>query len=142
MKTLTCKKNILPMREMKIVLGENHRVEAHYKGLVIQTDQPVKAGGDGSAPAPFDLFLASIGTCAGYYVQQFCKQRQISTDDIHLTQTMHYDSATGMIGEIEINIFLPPDFPEQYKHAVIKAAEACAVKKHVSKAPAFVVNIA
>lgn len=127
---------------MKIVLGENHRVEAHYKGLVIQTDQPVKAGGDGSAPAPFDLFLASIGACAGYYVQQFCNQRKISTDGIHLTQTMHINQATRMIGEIEINIFLPQDFPEQYKQSVIKAAEACAVKKHISNAPEFSVSIA
>ena len=130
------------MREMKIVLGENHRVEAHYKGLVIQTDQPVKAGGDGSAPGPFDLFLASIGACVGYYVQQFCKQRKISTEGIHLTQTMHFDEATRMIGEIEVNIFLPPDFPEQYKQSVIKAAEACAVKKHISNPPDFSVNIA
>ncbi len=130
------------MREMKIILGENHRVEAHYKGLVIQTDQPVKAGGDGSAPAPFDLFLASIGACAGYYVQQFCKQRNIPTDGIHLTQTMHINKSTSMIGEIEINIFLPQDFPEQYKKSVIKAAEACAVKKHISNAPGFSVSIA
>lgn len=129
------------MREMKIVLGENHRVEAHYKGLVIQSDQPVKVGGNGSAPAPFDLFLASIGTCAGYYVQQFCKQRNISTEGIHLTQTMHVNPATRMIGEIEINIFLPSDFPEQYKQSVIKAAEACAVKKHISNAPEFTVNV-
>lgn len=129
------------MREMKIVLGENHRVEAHYKGLVIQSDQPVKVGGNGSAPAPFDLFLASIGTCAGYYVQQFCKQRNIPTEGIHLTQTMHVNPATRMIGEIEINIFLPPGFPEQYKQSVIKAAEACAVKKHISNAPDFSVSI-
>lgn len=127
------------MKDMKIILGENHRVEAHYKGLVIETDQPVKVGGDGTAPAPFDLFLASIGTCAGYYVQQFCKQRNIPSEGIHLEQSMHIDEATRMIDEIKIKIFLPPGFPEQYKQSVIRAAEACAVKKHISMAPDFVV---
>ncbi len=129
------------MKDMKIVLGENHRVESHYKGFVVQTDQPVKVGGDASAPSPFDLFLASIGTCAGYYVQQFCKQRKIPFEGIHLEQKLHIDEATRMIGEIEINIFLPPGFPEQYKKSVIKAAEACAVKKHISNPPEFIVNI-
>ncbi len=130
------------MKVMKIVLGENQRVDAHYKGLVIQTDQPVKAGGDESAPSPFDLFLAAIGTCAGYYVQSFCKQRKISTEGIYLEQMMHVDEATRMIGEIEIRIFLPPDFPEQYKNSVIRAAEACAVKKHITNGPEFSVKIA
>ncbi len=125
---------------MKITLGENQIVNAHYRGFVIQTDQPVKAGGDGSAPSPFDLFLASIGTCAGYYVQSFCKKRNIPTDGIYLEQIMHVDEATRMIGEIEVKIFLPDSFPEQYKNSVIKAAEACAVKKHISNAPEFVVR--
>lgn len=129
------------MRNMRIVLGGKHLVEAHYKDFVIQTDQPEKVGGDNSAPSPFDLFLASVGTCAGYYVQSFCQQRKIPTDGIFLEQLMHVDEATRMIGEIEIRIFLPPDFPEQYKTSVIKAAEACAVKKHISNAPEFSVKI-
>lgn len=126
---------------MKIILGENQRVEAHYKGFVIQTDQPVKVGGDNSAPSPFDLFLVSIGTCVGYYVKAFCKQRKISPDGIYLEQSLSVDEATRMIGEIEIRIYLPPDFPDQYKAAVIKAAEACAVKKHIMNAPEFSVKI-
>ena len=126
---------------MKITLEENHKVNAHYKDFTIKTDQPVKAGGDQSAPAPFDLFLASIGTCAGYYVQSFCRQRKIATEGIHLEQIMHLDEATRMIGEIEIKIFLPDSFPEQYKSAVIKAAQACSVKKHISNAPEFVVKV-
>ncbi len=129
------------MKAMKIILGENQRVEAHYKGFVIQTDQPVKVGGDSSAPSPFDLFLASIGTCAGYYVQSFCKQRKIATDGIYLEQSLHVDEATRMIGEIEIRIYLPADFPDQYKAAVIKSAEACSVKKHIINAPEFSVKI-
>lgn len=129
------------MRNMIIIPGENHKVEAHYKGFEIKTDQPIKAGGDQSAPSPFDLFLASIGTCAGYYVQSFCRQRKISTKGIRLEQIMHVDEATRMIGEIEVKIFLPDDFPEQYKKSVVKAAEACSVKKHIKTAPEFIVTI-
>lgn len=129
------------MKAMKIILGENQRVEAHYKGLVVHTDQPVKMGGDGSASSPFDLFLASIGTCVGYYVKSFCQQRKIPTDGIYIEQFMHVDEATRMIGEIELSIHLPAAFPEQYKAAVIKSAEACAVKKHITNAPEFSVKI-
>lgn len=129
------------MKEMKIVLGENKKVEAHYKGFSIYTDQPEKAGGDESAPAPFDLFLASIGTCAGFYVQAFCNQRGISTDQVELVQKMHYDKETKMIGKIEIDILLPPDFPAQYKNSVVRAAESCSVKKHIASAPEFVLNV-
>ncbi len=129
------------MRNMKIILGENQRVDALYKGFTIKTDQPAKAGGNETAPSPFDLFLASIGTCAGYYVQAFCRQRKISTEGIYLEQVMHVDENTRMIGEIEIKIHLPDGFPEAYKASVVKAAEACAVKKHISMAPEFVVRI-
>ena len=126
--------------DMKIFLGKNQRVEAHYKGFVIQTDQPAAAGGDNSAPAPFDLFLASIGACAGYYVKAFCDQRDISTEGISLVQKMHRNQDNRGIGSIEINIHLPKDFPERYRESVIKAANACAVKKYILNAPEFIVN--
>jgi putative redox protein len=126
--------------DIEILLGENLRVEAHYKGFVIKTDQPAAAGGDNSAPGPFDLFLASIGTCAGYYVTAFCKQRGLSTENIRLVQKMHRNPETRMIASIEIDIFLPADFPERHRESVIKAANACAVKKHIANAPEFIIN--
>ncbi len=128
------------MKEMRIVLGENQKVDAHFKGHVIQTDQSEKAGGDDTHASPFDLFLASIGTCAGYYVKSFCKQRGISEKGIHLVQRMNVDEATRMIDSIEIDIILPADFPEKYKESVIKAAGACTVKKHIANAPEFIVQ--
>ncbi len=128
------------MKEMKIVLGENQIVEAHYKNHVIVTDQPEKAGGKDSHASPFDLFLASIGTCAGYYVKSFCKQRGIPDTNIDIVQRMYIDEMTRMIGTIEIDIVLPPDFPEKYKESVLKAAGACTVKKHMARAPEFIVN--
>ncbi|HDD57063.1 MAG TPA: osmotically inducible protein OsmC, partial [Thermoplasmatales archaeon] len=69
---------------MKITFPGGEKVFAHYDNFVIQTDQPVVEGGEGSAPSPFDLFIASIGTCIGYYVLKFCKQREIPYEDIVL----------------------------------------------------------
>ncbi len=129
------------MKEMKITLGENKRVAAHYKGKVIHTDQPVRDGGDDSAPAPFDLFLASIGTCAGYYIQAYCQQRGLPTEGIHLVQQMHVDKEAKMIGRISMEIHLPGGFPEKHKKALVRAAEACTVKKHISMAPEFSISL-
>ncbi|MBW6499259.1 MAG: OsmC family protein [Bacteroidales bacterium] len=126
--------------DMEIFLGENQRVEAHYKGFVIESDQPSAAGGDNSAPAPFDLFLASIGTCAGYYVKAYCLQRDLPTQGIRLVQKMHRNRETRMVSAIEISIIVPADFPERHREQLIKAANACAVKKHIANAPEFIVN--
>lgn len=123
--------------EMEIVFPGGKKVDANYKGFTIKTDQPLASGGDDSAPAPFDLFLASIGTCAGIYVLGFCQQRGIPTDGIKIVQKMEIDPVRRGIGEIALEIQVPPDFPEQYKDAVIRSAELCAVKKHIQDPPEF-----
>jgi ribosomal protein S12 methylthiotransferase accessory factor len=106
-----------------------------YNGYTIKTDQPIEAGGDASAPAPFDLFLASIGTCAGIYVKGFCDQREIPTDNIKIIQSMEFNRETRLISKIDLEIKLPADFPEKYKDAVINVANLCAVKKHLKNPP-------
>ncbi len=123
--------------EMEIVFPGGKKVDANYKGFTIKTDQPLESGGNNTAPAPFDLFLASIGTCAGIYVLSFCQQRGISTKDMKIVQRMERHPVRGGIGEIAIEIQVPPDFPEQYKEAVIRSAELCAVKKHIQNPPEF-----
>lgn len=125
---------------MEIYFEEGKKVNAAYNGMVIRTDQPIEAGGEGSAPAPFDLFLASIGTCAGIYVKSFCMQRGIPTDDIRIIQSMDFDNAKGLISKIHLDIELPESFPEKYKDAVIKVANLCAVKKHLLNPPEIEVN--
>ena len=127
-------------RDMEIWLGENQRVDVHYKDFVIKTDQPERDGGNNDASSPFDLFLASLGACAGYYVKSFCRQRGLSEEGIRIVQRMHRDPEKKMITRIEIEIGLPGHFPERYEEAVIKAASACSVKKHIMQAPAFVLN--
>ncbi len=121
--------------KMEIFFEEGRKVNARYNGHLLKTDQPVEAGGNDTAPAPFDLFLASIGTCAGIYVKSFCMQRGIPTDEIRIIQSMEYDFDKRLIGKIKLDIELPPDFPEKYKDAVIKAANLCAVKKHLLDPP-------
>lgn len=123
--------------DIKVVLGENQKVDVHYKGFVIQTDQSKSSGGDGSNPSPMDLFLASIAACAGFYVKSFCQQRGISEEGIQVVQTMQRNPETRMIENIDLEILLPAEFPEKYHQSVIKAAEACTVKKHIAQAPAF-----
>lgn len=113
------------------------KVDVAMKGFTIHTDQPVDEGGGGDAPAPFDLFLASIAACAGFYVLSFCRERSISTEGLDMTMTTEKAEGAKMIGKISIGIGLPPGFPEKYVSAVARAVEVCSVKAHIQKPPAF-----
>jgi len=123
--------------DMEIVFPGGKRVDASYKSFTIKTDQPLFAGGEGSHPAPFDLFLASLGTCAGFYVLSFCQKRGIPTENIKLTLRPERNKKTRMVEKVGIEILLPPEFPEKYKKAVVKAAEECTIKKHLVNPPKF-----
>ena len=122
--------------EMMIDFPDGSRVDAHFGGFTIPTDQPPVA----SAPTPFATFLASIGTCAGIYVLGFCQQRGLPTDDIRIVQRMHTDRQTGMVGNIDLEILIPPTFPEKYRSSLIRSAELCAVKKHLENPPRFTIT--
>lgn len=113
------------------------RVDAHYGPFDIMTDQPPSGGGRGEAPTPFALFLASMGTCAGIYVLGFCKQRGLPTEGIRIKQRMHRSTQTGLIGKIDLEIEVPPTFPEKYHASLIRSAQLCAVKKHLENPPEF-----
>ncbi len=95
------------------------------------------SGGDNSAPAPFDLFLLSIGTCAGYYVLSFLQQRGLSTDGAGIVLRREVDQDSHLPSKISLEIRLPGDFPEKYRDAVVRAAEQCAVKRALENPPAF-----
>lgn len=122
---------------MEITFDGGKVITAHLNGHVIKTDQSIKGGGQNSAPAPYDLFLASIGTCAGIYVKSFCDQREIPSENIRIIQTVEFDSQTRLPETIRLDIQLPADFPEKYKAAVINSAELCAVKKTINNPPKF-----
>jgi putative redox protein len=123
--------------EMRITFPGNKKVDSAYKGFTVHTDQPVSEGGENTAPEPFDLFLASIGTCAGIYVSSFCRERGIDTADLRLILGFHPNAVTGMIERIDIQIKLPSGFPEKYKDAVIRTAGMCFVKKQLQAPPQF-----
>jgi putative redox protein len=122
---------------MEITFDGGKVITAHLNGHDIKTDQPLMGGGTNLAPSPFDLFLASIGTCAGIYVKSFCDQRGVSSENIKIIQTMEYDRSTGLPTDIKLDIQLPVDFPEKYKDAVINVAELCKVKKTIANPPKF-----
>lgn len=121
--------------DMEIFFPGNVRVDARYKGFTIETDQSVQGGGDGSAPAPFDLFMASIGTCAGYYVVSFLQQRGLSTEGAGVVMRHERDPEAKLVTKITLDIKLPAGFPEKYKDAIIRAADTCTVKRHLENPP-------
>jgi ribosomal protein S12 methylthiotransferase accessory factor len=121
--------------EMKISFPGNKKVSAELDGFTILTDQPKDNGGDGSAPPPFDLFLASIGTCAGYFVLAFCEKRSISTEGIELVQKMEWDETVHLYTKISLEIKVPSTFPEKYRDSLVNAANLCSVKKHLQNPP-------
>lgn len=123
--------------EMVIDFPGGSKVDAHFDGFVVKTDQPVKDGGEGSAPSPFSIFLASIGTCAGIYVLNFCRQRGISTDGIKIIERTYRNPTGGLVGNIDLEIQVPPEFPQHYTDALVKSAGLCTVKKHLENPPAF-----
>jgi len=123
--------------DIEVTFPGGVKVDASYKGFTIKTDQPKEAGGEGSAPNPFDLFLASLATCAGFFALSFCRDRKLSTEGLKFIQRMEHDEATHRVSKVSIEIILPKDFPDKYKGAIVKAAELCKVMKHVQKPPAF-----
>jgi putative redox protein len=126
--------------DMTISFPGGKRVDAEYDGFRISTDQGKTAGGEGSAPEPFSLFLASIGTCAGIYVLSFCQNRNIPTDGISIVQSHEKDPETKKLTKLTIDIRVPPSFPEKYLSAVRAAADGCKVKKTIAAPPEFVIE--
>lgn len=113
------------------------RVNANLRDHVIETDQPIRAGGEGSAPSPFELFLGSIATCAGIYALGFCNSKGIATEGMSITMDLENNQETGLISKINMDLKLPEGFPEKYKNAIINSMELCTVKKHLHTPPEF-----
>jgi len=115
-------------------------VDAHVGGNVVHTDQPTPHGG-GTASAPFDLFLASIATCMGFYALRFCQERGIATEGLGLSLETVRDEAKKRLATIKVALTLPQGFPEKYADAIRRAVDQCAVKKHMIEPPAFELTV-
>ena len=123
--------------EIKVEFPGGARVDAHFGSFTVRTDQPLAHGGENSAPSPFEVFLASLATCAGYYVLGFCKMRGIPSEGMRLVQKVERHPETRLATKVRLEIQLPTGFPTHYSSAVIRAAESCLVKKHLENPPAF-----
>ena len=124
-------------REIKVVYSGGLKIDAEYRGFLIKTDQPVGEGGEGSAPAPFDLFLASLATCAGYYALAFCYSRGIPTEGLAVSLVTQREQGQKLVGRMIIRLGLPAGFPEKYREAIVRAVDACTVKAHINHPPVF-----
>ncbi|HKJ04649.1 MAG TPA: OsmC family protein [Geopsychrobacteraceae bacterium] len=125
---------------MKINFPGGVKVAAELDGFEVLSDQPERNGGESSAPSPYDLFLASLGTCAGFFALRFCQQRELSTEGLGLTLDLERNTETKRLDKIIMDIQLPDGFPEKYKKAIIRATEECAVKKVILDPPEFEVT--
>ena len=125
---------------MTVSFPGGKRVNAHYEGFEIKTDQGVDSGGEGSAPEPYDYFLASLATCAGIYVLGFCQKRDIPHEGVRLTQSWAREEKTNRLESVRISIEVPTDFPDKYRTALVRVASQCSVKKALENPPEFQVE--
>jgi ribosomal protein S12 methylthiotransferase accessory factor len=123
--------------QMDITFPGGQRIDAEFKGHTVHTDQPVKGGGENTAPAPFDYFLTSIGTCVGYYVMKFMTSRDLPTDGLSIRLQTESDREKKLISKVRMTVHVPEGFPAKYERAVINAANLCTVKKHLEQPPEF-----
>jgi len=126
---------------LTITFPGGKRVDAQAGAHHISTDQPRSVGGDDTAPSPFTLFLASLGTCAGIYVLSFCQARGIDPTGVTLTQRVERDRETGALRALVIDVHVPGEFPAQYRQPLVRAASACAVKNAIAAQPEFRIDV-
>ncbi|MEW5951433.1 MAG: OsmC family protein [Elusimicrobiota bacterium] len=125
------------MAKMEITFPGNKRVNALINGFEIKTDQPLKAGGDGEAPSPFDLFLASLGTCAGIFALSFFENRKLNREGFKINLNFKWNSEKHLLDKVEITLTLPKDFPEKYIQALKSSVDLCLVKRTLENPPEF-----
>ena len=128
--------------DMEITFPGGKRVAASWEGQRVETDQPASLGGEATAPAPYDLFLASLATCAGIYALGFLQARGLPTEGLALRQHVEADPQTGLAASVALEVTLPEGVPEKYRAGVLRAAEHCKVKKSLAAPPVFTVTLA
>lgn len=116
-------------------------VAAQVGNHVVVSDQPVAQGGQDAAPAPFELLLASIATCAGSYALAFLQARALSTEGLRLHQHVELDPTTQLPTSIQTELTLPPGLPDKYRNAVLRAVETCKVKAALAAMPRLEVSL-
>ena len=115
-------------------------VDAALKGHRVRTDQPRPIGED-SAPSPFDLFVASLATCMGFYALRFCQERDIPAEGLGLSVETVRDEERKRVATVRASLTLPRGFPDKYRQAIVRAVDQCAVKKALIEPPAFELSV-
>ncbi|WP_372597134.1 OsmC domain/YcaO domain-containing protein [Amphritea sp.] len=123
--------------EIKVNFLDNLRLEAKFDDFTITADQPIRYKGDGSAPSPFDYFLASSALCAAYFVKVYCNARDIPTEDIRLSQSNIVDPENRYNQIFQIRVELPESISEKDRIGILRSIERCTVKKVVQEGPEF-----
>jgi ribosomal protein S12 methylthiotransferase accessory factor len=126
--------------EIKVNFLDKLRLEAKFDDFTVISDQPIRYKGDGSAPSPFDYFLVSSALCAAYFVKLYCETRNISTENIRLSQNNIVDPENRYQQIFKIQVELPPDIPEVDRRGILRSIERCTVKKVVQEGPEFVIE--
>ena len=128
-------------KTLTVAFPGDKRVSVEMDGMTVHTDQPVKEGGLGETPTPFGLFLASLATCAAHYARSFCDTRKLSTKGLGLAMHLGFDEKVKRYTTVRFELTLPEDFPDKYRAPIMRAVEACYVKKHLENPPAFTTEI-
>ncbi|MDD3643877.1 MAG: OsmC family protein [Candidatus Krumholzibacteria bacterium] len=123
--------------EIVVTFPGNKKTSAMVDGFEVRTDQEPSKGGDGTAPSPFALFLASLASCSAVYIAFFCQKRGIPYDKIRVVQRDERDPETKDVRKISIDLELPPDFPGKYENALLHTVDLCTVKKTIMNPPEF-----
>lgn len=126
--------------EIKVNFLDNLRLEAKFDDFTVVADQPIRYKGDGSAPGPFDYFLASSAMCAAYFVKVYCAARDIPTDNIRLSQNNIVDPENRYKQIFKIQVELPADISDKDRQGILRSIERCTVKKVVQTGPEFVIE--
>ena len=126
--------------EIKVKFLDNLRLEAKFDDFTVVADQPIRYKGDGSAPGPFDYFLASSALCAAYFVKLYCDTRNIPTDNIRLSQNNIVDPENRYAQIFKIQVELPADISEKDRQGILRSIDRCTVKKVVQAGPEFVIE--
>lgn len=121
--------------DITVTFGSGMKVNAHFNNFTVNTDQAKSVGGEATFPDPFSYFLSSIATCAGFFVLRFCQSREIPTAGIQVRMSNDWNSTKGLVENIQIEIAIPPTFPEKYAPALIRAVNECSVKKALITPP-------
>ncbi|WP_016702876.1 OsmC domain/YcaO domain-containing protein [Pseudomonas chlororaphis] len=126
--------------EIKVNFLDNLRLEAKFDDFTVVADQPIRYKGDGSAPGPFDYFLASSALCAAYFVKLYCDTRNIPTDNIRLSQNNIVDPENRYNQIFKIQVELPADISDKDRQGILRSIDRCTVKKVVQAGPEFVIE--